>query len=155
MFFRRGAESFISNKSEIVALGELSHPIVHRVYDGTDAESFIAQHLADSLLPQFDWRIRISPCYLQVERNETIARVPREQNNLCPAKLPARDQIFATQSVPEIAFGAVFEQIVRKNQPGNTRLAVTFRPQRELKAEALAEVRAQKCTKPGAAAFRD
>src|SRR6266404_1158048 len=155
MFFRRGAESFVSNKGKIVAPGELSHPIVHRVYDGTHAESFIAQHLANSLLPQFDWSIRISPCYLQIERHEAIARVPREQNDLCPTKLPAREQIFATQSVPEIAFGAVFEQIMRKNQPGNTRLAVTFRPQRELKAEALAEVRAQKCTKPGAPTFRN
>src|SRR4029077_15949873 len=155
MFFRRGSESFISNKGKIVAPGEISHPIVHRVYDGTNAESFIAQHLADSLLPQFDWSIWISPCYLQIEGHEAIARVPREQNNLCPAKLPARDQIFAPQSVPEIAFCAVLEQIVRKNQPGNTRLTVTFRTQRESTSEALAEVRAHKCTKPGAPAFRD
>ena len=106
-------------------------------------------------MPEFDRSVGIAPRYLKVKRNETIAWVPREQNDFCSAKLPSRHQIFAAQSVPEIAFGSVLEQIVRKYQPGNTWLAVTFRPQRKLKAEALAEVCADKCTKPGAAAFRD
>src|SRR4029077_6614417 len=122
---------------------------------GTNAESFIAQHLADSLLPQFDWSIRVASCYLQVEGHEAIARVSGEQNDSCPAKLLSWHEIFAAQSVPEIAFCAVLEQIVRKNQPGNTRLTVTFRTQRESTSEALAEIRAHKCTKPGAPAFRD
>ena len=97
----------------------------------------------------------IAPRYLQIQRDKTIARVSREQNDRCPAKLPSRHQIFAAQPVPEIAFGPVLEQIVRKYQPRNTRLAVTFRAQSKLKAEALAEVRTNKCTQPGAAALRN
>ena len=49
----------------------------------------------------------------------------------------------------------MFEQIMRKYQPRNVWLAVTFRPQSKLMAEALAEVRTNKCTKPGAAALRN
>ena len=97
----------------------------------------------------------IAPRYLQIQRDKTIAWVSREQNDRCPAKLPSRHQIFAAQPVPEIAFGPVLEQIVRKYQPRNTRLAVTFRAQSKLKAEALAEVRTNKCTQPGAAALRN
>jgi len=155
MFCRRGSKGFISNESEIVAPRELGDPIIHRAYDGMDAESSIAQHLADTLSSELNGSIWIAPCYLQVERNKTIAWIPREQNDLCAAKLSSRYQIFASQPVPEIAFGPVLEQIVRKYQPRNSWLAVTFRPQRELKAEALAKVRANKRTKPGAAAFRD
>src|SRR5260370_6652705 len=155
MFCRRGAEGFISNKGEIVAPGELLHPIVHRAYDAAYAESSVAQHVAHTLSPEFDRCIWIAPRYLQIERNETIAWVSREQNDLCTAKLSSRYEILAAQSVPEIAFSPVLEQIVRKYQPGNTRLAVTFWPQRKLKGEALAEVCANKCTQPGAAAFRN
>src|SRR5207245_5245256 len=154
MFCRRGAEGFISNQVEIVAPRERVYPIVHRVYDGAYAESFIAQHLAHILLPEFDRSVGIAPRYLKVKRNETIAWVPREQNDFCSAKLPSRHQIFAAQSVPEIAFCPVLEQIVRKNQPGNTWLAVTFRPQRKLKAEALAEECADKSASQGPPAFR-
>src|SRR5438094_419554 len=155
MFCRRGAECFISYESEIVAPGELIHPIVHRAYDGAYAEPSVAQHVAYILLPEFARSMRIAPRYLQVKRNETIARISREQNDLCPAKLPSRHQILAAKPIPEVAFGSMLEQIVRKYQPRNTRLAVTFRTQSKLKAEALAEVRTNKCPKPGAAALRN
>ena len=42
---------------------------------------------------------------------------------------------------------------MRKYQPGNPWLAVTFRPQRKLNTEALAEVCAQKSTNPCASTF--
>src|SRR5206468_1904335 len=155
MFCRRGAECFISYESEIVAPGELIHPIVHRAYDGAYAEPSVAQHVAYILLPEFARSMRIAPRYLQVKRNETIARISREQNDLCPAKLPSRHQILAAKPIPEVAFGSMLEQIVRKYQPRNTRLAVTFRAQSKLKAEALAEVRTNKCTQPSAAALRN
>src|SRR5207302_10415367 len=86
---------------------------------------------------------------------ETIARVPHQQNDLCPAKLRSRHEIFASQSIPETAFGPVFEQIVRKYQAGNTRVAITFRPESEFKAEALAEVSANERAEPGASTFWD
>jgi hypothetical protein len=62
---------------------------------------------------------------LKVKRDETIPWVSREQNYLCPAKLSSWDQIFAAQSVPEITFGPVLEQIMRKYDPGETWLVVT------------------------------
>src|SRR5215470_1257295 len=136
MFCRRRAEGFISNEGEIVAPGELGDPIIHRAYDGADAKSSIAQHVADTLSSELNWSVWIAPCYLQVQRNKTIAWIPREQNDLCAAKLSSRHQIFASQRVPEIALGPVLEQVVRKYQPGNPWLAVTFRPQRKLKAKA-------------------
>jgi hypothetical protein len=69
--------------------------------------------------------MRIAPRYLKVKRNETIAWVSREQNYLCPAKLSSWDQIFAAQSVPEITFSSVLEQIMREYDPGETRLVGT------------------------------
>ncbi len=69
--------------------------------------------------------MRVAPRYLKVKRNETIPWVSCEKNYLCPAKLSSWDQIFAAQSVPEITFGPVLEQIMRKYDPGETWLVVT------------------------------
>jgi hypothetical protein len=98
--------------------------------------------------------MRIAPGYLKVKRNETIAWVSREQNYLYPAKLSSWDQIFAAQSVPEITFCPVLEQIVRKYNPGETRLVVTPWLESEFQTVPLAEVSAQKCANPRASAFR-
>src|SRR6266536_4678993 len=155
MFCRRSAKGFVSDQGEIVAAREFIEPIVHRIDDCTHPESFIAQHVADTFLLKVNWSIGIAPRYLQIQRNETIARVPHQQNDLCPAKLRSRHEIFASQSIPETAFGPVFEQIVRKYQAGNTRVAITFRPESEFKAEALAEIGANERAEPGASTFRD
>jgi hypothetical protein len=100
-------------------------------------------------------RVRIAPCQLQVERNETITRISGQQDDLRPFKLASRDEIFAANSVPTIAFGAMLKQIMRKDNPRKTGQSVTSRAQRELKAEASAEVSAKKCPKPCAATLRD
>ena len=96
----------------------------------------------------------IAPGYLKVKRDETIPWVSREQNYFCPAKLSSWHQIFAAQSVPEITFSPVLEEIVRKYDPGETWLVVTPWLESEFQAVPLAEVSAQKCANPCASAFR-
>jgi hypothetical protein len=96
----------------------------------------------------------IAPRYLKVKRDETIPRVSREQNYFCPAKLPSWHQIFAAQSVPEITFSPVLEQIVRKYDPRETWLVVTRWLESEFQTVPLAKVCAQKCANPCASAFR-
>jgi hypothetical protein len=155
MFGRRGAEYFVSDEGEILTLRELVKPIVHGINDGAHAELFVPQHFAHILLPELDRRIRIAPCELQVERNETITRISGEQDDLRPVKLASRDEIFAANSVPPIAFGAMFKQIMRKDNPRKTGQIIASRSQRELKAEASAKVSAKKCPKPCAATLRD
>src|SRR5437016_1938301 len=54
-------------------------------------------------------RSRITPRHLYVERNETIARVAHQQNDLCTTKLLLRDQILAANPVPKIAFRPMLE----------------------------------------------
>src|SRR4029077_7781169 len=99
--------------------------------------------------------VRIAPCQLQVERNETITRIPGEKDDLCPVKLASGAEIFCTNSVPPIDFGAVVKQIMRKDNPRKTGQIIASRSQSELKAEAFAEVRAKKCPKPCTATLRD
>src|SRR6478609_6451175 len=151
MFGRRGAQCFVSDEGEIVALRELVKPIVHGINNGAHAKLFVTQHFAHGLLLELNQCVRIAPCQLQVKRNKTITRVSGEQDDLCPVKLAPRDEIFAANSVPPIAFGAMLKQIVRKDNSRKTGQIVTSRAQRELKAEAFAEVSAKKCPKPCAA----
>jgi hypothetical protein len=92
---------------------------------------------------------------LQIKRNETIARISSEQDDLCPLKLASRDKIFAANSVPPIALGAMLEQIVGKDNPRKTGSSVASRTQGELKAEASAKIGTKKCSKPCAATLRD
>ena len=54
-----------------------------------------------------------------------------------------------------IAFGAMLKQIMRKDNPRKTGQIVPSRTQRELKAEAFAEICTKKCPKPCAATLRD
>jgi hypothetical protein len=89
------------------------------------AESSVAQRLADFFLPELDRSMWIAPRYLKVKRDETIPWVSREQNYFCPAKLSSWHQIFAAQSVPEITFSPVLEQIMRKYNLWETWLVVT------------------------------
>jgi hypothetical protein len=49
----------------------------------------------------------------------------------------------------------MLKQVMRKDNPWKTWHGVTSRTQRELKAEAFAEVSAKKCPKPCAATLRD
>src|SRR5215212_2543907 len=100
MLSRRCSERFISNESEIVALEELVHPIIHRAHDSAYAESSVAQHFTRTFLPKVDRSVWIAPRDLQIKRDEAIAWVSRQQNDFCPTKLPSRHEIFAAQPVP-------------------------------------------------------
>jgi hypothetical protein len=84
----------------------------------------------------------IAPRYLKVKRDETIPRISGEQNYSCSAKLSSWHQIFAAQSIPEITFSSVLEQIVRKYNPGETWLVVTPWLQSEFQTVPLAEISA-------------
>src|SRR5262245_35550077 len=109
MFRRRRAQCFVSDEREIVTLRELVKPIVHGINNGAHAKLFVTQHFAHGLLLEINWCIRVAPCQLQVQRNETITRISGEQDDLCAAKLASRDEIFAANSVPPIAFGAMLK----------------------------------------------
>ena len=61
---------------------------------------------------------------------------------------------FITHNANAVHFDSVFEEIVRKNQARDISLPVTFRPQRECETKALAEISANKRSKPGATALR-
>ena len=86
---------------------------------------FVAQHFAHRLLPELKRRVWIASCQLQIQRNETITRISGEQDDFCPVKLASRDQILAANSVPAITFGAMLEQIVRKDQSAENQVVVT------------------------------
>jgi hypothetical protein len=88
--------------------------MVHRIDDCTHSESFVAQHVTHAFLLKVNWSIGIAPRYLQIQRNETVTRIPHQQNDLCAVKLFSWQEIFAAQFIPQTAFGPVFEQIVRK-----------------------------------------
>src|SRR5580765_8344491 len=139
MFGGRGAQCFISSESEIVALRELVKPIVHGINNGAHAKLLVAQHFAHGLLLELNRCVRIAPCQLQIKRDKAITRISGQQDDLRPVKLASRDEIFAANSVPPIAFGAMLKQIMRKNNPWKTGQSVTSRTQRELNAEASAE----------------
>src|SRR6266480_2571333 len=155
MFGRRGAQCFVSDEGEIVALRELADPMVHRTDDRAHAKLVVPQHFAHGLLPEVGRRVWIASCQLQVERNETITRISGQQDNLGPFKLASRYEIFAANPVPTIAFCPVLEEVMREDNARKTGQSVTSRTQRELKAETSAEVSAKKCPKPCAATLRD
>src|SRR5260370_30651971 len=144
IFSRRFAQRFIPDNREILATGKLVEPGIHRSDDRTDSEFFVAQQVTDRFPLELCGRSRITPRHLHVERNETIARVAHEKNNLCAVKLFLRDQIFAADFVPNIALGPVLEEIMRKDESGNGWLAVTFRLERECAAITLAKIRVNK-----------
>src|SRR4029077_7938755 len=75
MFGRRGAQCFVSDEGEIVALRELVKPIVHGINNGAHAKLFVAQHFAHGLLLELNTCVRVAACQLQEERNETITRI--------------------------------------------------------------------------------
>ena len=155
MFSRRGAQYFVPDKAEIVTLRELVKPIVHGINNGAHAKLFVTQHFTHSLMLELNRCVRIAPCQLQVKRNKTITRISGEKDDLCPVKLASRDEIFAANSVPSIAFGPMLKQIMRKDNPRKTGQIIASRSQSELKAEAFAEVSAKKCPKPCAPTLRD
>jgi hypothetical protein len=92
---------------------------------------------------------------LQVKRNKTITRISGQEDDLRPFKLASRYEIFAANPVPTITFCPVLEEVMREDNSRKTGQSVTSRTQRELKAEASAEVSAKKCPKPCAATLRD
>jgi len=81
-----------------------------------------------------DLERRIAPCQLQVERNETITRIPGEQNDLCPVKLASRNEIFAAHAIPAITLRSVFKTIMREYDPGKFRMIMPPGLQCEIKA---------------------
>src|SRR4030095_10545206 len=109
MFGGRGAQCFIADQGEIVTSRELIDPIVHGIDDGAHTEPSVAQHFTDALLPELKRRVGIAPCQLQIQRNETIPRIAREQNDSCTVKLASRDEILASKSVPPITLSAVLK----------------------------------------------
>ena len=155
MFRRRGAHRFISDDSEIVAARELIQPVVHRLNDGANSEPFVAQEVADSFFLELGRRAGVAPGHLHIKRNETVARVPHNQNDLCSTELLSRDQVFATDSVPKAAFRPVLEQIMGKNEPGDARFAISFWLEGELAAVTFAEISAKKCPDPCTSTFGD
>ena len=84
-------------------------PVVHRSDDAADAEAFVAEKITERFSLEFRRRTRIAPGHLYIERNEAIAWITHEQNDLRPAKLPLRYQVFAANSVPKITFGAMLK----------------------------------------------
>src|SRR5260370_3716338 len=155
IFSRRFAQRFIPDNREILATGKLVEPGVHRSNDRADSEFFVAQQFTHRFPLELCGRSEITPRHLHVERNETIARVAHEQNDLCTTKLLLRDQILAANPVPKIAFRPMLEQIVRKDESGDAWLAVVFRLERELAATPFAKISVKKRANPGASAFWD
>src|SRR5258705_6904285 len=129
MFCRWRTQVFISNESAIVALRELVKPIVHGINNGAHAKLFVTQHFAHGLLLEFNRCVRIAPRQLQIKRDKTITRISGQQDDLRPVKLASRDEIFAANSVPPIAFGAMLKQIMRKDNPRKTGQIVSSRSQ--------------------------
>src|SRR5436190_115717 len=104
-----GTQRFIPDNHEIFASREFTEPVVHRPDDGADSEFFVPQEITHTFLLESRRSAWIAPGHLHIERNETIARIPHEQNDLRPIKLLFRDKVFAADSVPKIAFRSVLE----------------------------------------------
>src|SRR5204863_2478663 len=150
---RLGAQGFVTQKKEITAPGKFLQRSVHGCYDGADPEKFIAQLLAHAGFGKFLARPGVTPRYLQIKRNEGIARIASEEDNRGATEFFPGNQILATDFVPQIALRPMLKQIVRINNARNLRIAISLRLQGEFALAQFAKVSAEKRPDPGPAAF--
>src|SRR6266567_2411526 len=69
IFPRKFAQRLITDDREIVAIGELTQPCVHRSGDGADSEFFVAQEITDRFPLELSGSAAIAPRHLHIERN--------------------------------------------------------------------------------------
>src|ERR1044071_6356650 len=138
MFGRRRPQRLVPDHREIFSPREFVKPVVHCPDNTADSKPLVAQELTDRFLLQRCIGAGITPCHLQIKGNETVARIPHQQDYLCSSKFSSRNEIFAAQAIPAIAFGSVLKTIVGEYHPGKIWMIVPPGLQSELQTVTLA-----------------
>src|SRR3954470_13638254 len=103
----------------------------------------VPQDFADFLLLQLVGGLAGAPGELDIMGDERVPRIARQKDDLRSAPLGRRNKIFAAQFIPAVGLGALFEAIVRIDDPGNPRIVELLRLERKGVAVALAKIGAE------------
>src|SRR6202162_6596549 len=153
VLLRRAAQRFVMKQREILVASELGEPVVHCLDDRHDAVTAITHQIADFFLFDLLWRLTRAMNQLHVEGDERVARVAPQQNNPGSGQLSCGHEIFSTDPVPNSSFHSLLGEIVRKDEPGNSRIVIVVGPEGEWPAGAFAKISAKKGADPGPSAF--
>ena len=82
---------------------------------------------------------------VRVERDDRIARIPRQQDDFCGARLMGGDEILASKFVPPASLGAILEAVVREDDTRDSARQVSRWIEDKVASRILREVSTKKC----------